>query len=275
MIKALNIPQFSIENFPDGTFRINTPELDSLAENEPIKLVWKYENDAELFVLTCITDNLHERTSNPIELCMPYLPNARMDRVHHETEAFTLKSFCRMINRLNFSKVSVLDVHSSVGIALLDRAVNLSPKPYIEKAIEIAGIDKTSDCVFFPDEGSCKRYSGLLDGFRHIGFGIKKRNWDDGKILGLDVIGDITEGSKVLIIDDICSYGGTAYYSALKLKELGCREVSAYFTHCENSIAQGKLFEGDLISRIITTDSLCTLDTQQYQKLNILSFDAE
>ena len=38
------------------------------------------------------------------------------------------------------------------------------------------------------------------------------------------------------MIDDIISYGGTMYYSAKKLKELGVGKIYAYATHVENSL---------------------------------------
>ena len=255
-------------NFPDGTFKIDIiiPEC-----TVPWKIIWKYENENELIQLMYITKHLRQQGYLPPELLMPYLPNARMDRVKDSSEVFTLKWFCEMINSLKFDTVSVLDVHSAVGEALLERAVINSPEKYIKQAIEMAGIDKDNDYIFFPDEGSCKRYSAFIPQFENVGFGLKKRDWKTGKILGLDIHGASPEGKNVFIIDDICSYGGTVYHSALKLKELGCKDVYAYFTHTENSIAKGELFKGDLIKGIYTTNSLCTLDTADYPKLHILN----
>lgn len=245
----------NVVSFPDGTLKIDIPEI-PVTDNSPIEIGYRDSFGSDLTLLIYITENIKERYSNPINLYMPYLPNARMDRVHEKSEVFTLKYFCKIINFLDFNKVTVLDVHSPVGSALLDRCENLSPEKYINSAVELSGIDRQNDYVFFPDEGSCKRYSGMFKDFRHIGFGIKKRDWKTGKILGLDVFGDSPENKNVLIIDDICSYGGTAYHSALKFKEIGCNDVYLYFTHCENSIYQGELLKGDLIKHIYTTNSI-------------------
>lgn len=269
LIQCINIlckPE--VINFPDGTFKIDV----NIPVNErPLKIIWQYENEAELIILMYTVNNLKERYAYPFELYMPYLPNARMDRVHKASEVFTLKYFCSVINSLGFEKVEVLDVHSEAGFKLLERAENRSPQRYIKTALDCERFDRDEDYIFFPDEGSCKRYSPLIKDFVHIGYGIKRRNWEDGKILGLDIAGESPEGRRVFIIDDICSYGGTAYHSALKLKELGCGDIFAYFTHCENSIAKGHLLEGDLIKRIFATNSLCTLDLKQYHpKLMLL-----
>lgn len=246
--------------YPDGTFKIDIPDI-PVTDDSPLEMVWTYRNETELSLLVYITENLKENYSNPINLYMPYIPNARMDRIKQKTEVFTLKYFCKVINFLGFNKVTVLDAHSPVSVALIDRCENLSPEKYINSAIELSGIDRENDYIFFPDEGSCKRYSSMFRDFKNIGFGIKKRNWSDGKILGLDVFGETPENKNVLIIDDICSFGGTVYYSAKKLKEMNCGKIYVYFTHCEDSIAKGELLKGNLLEHIYTTNSLFSIDS--------------
>ena len=124
--------------------------------------------------------------------------------------------------------------------------------------------------IFFPDEGACKRYSDMKI-IKELGlpisFGIKRRDWKTGKILGLDVIGEDFEGKNVLIIDDICSAGGTFKFSAIKLKELGAKDVQLYITHCENNIVNGELLKTDLISKIYTTNSICKIE---HDKIKII-----
>ena len=91
-------------------------------------------------------------------------------------------------------------------------------------------------------------------------FGIKKRDWKTGEIRGLDVAGEIehVQGSNVLVVDDICSKGGTFYFSARKLKALGAKNIYLYITHCENTILRGELLDSGLFTRIFTTNSIFT-----------------
>lgn len=260
MLKSGEIIYPEIIRYPDGTFKIDL-ELSGVSQNDYFRFTWKYEKEEEMLILIYLVKNVQERFPHAdTELYLPYLPNARMDRIHNDYEVFTLKYFCQMINSLGFSRVTVLDVHSSVGAALLDRCTNLSPEKYIREAIKSSGFDFINDYIFFPDEGSCKRYSGLFPECRHTGFGIKKRDWSTGKILGLDIAGDSPKDRNVFIVDDICSYGGTVFHSAKKLKSMGCKDIDVFFTHCENSIEKGELLKGDLIHRIYTTNSLCTLN---------------
>ena len=62
---------------------------------------------------------------------------------------------------------------------------------------------------------------------------------------------------NVLIVDDICSKGGTFYHSAKALKAAGAKSVSLYITHCEHSIVFGDLATSDgLVDHVYTTKSI-------------------
>ena len=99
-------------------------------------------------------------------------------------------------------------------------------------------------------------------------FGIKQRDWETGQILGLDVAGSVDKikDSRILIVDDICSRGGTFYHSAKKLKELGAKEIYLYITHCENTILEGELLTSGLIEKVYTTNSIFT---KEHEKIEV------
>jgi ribose-phosphate pyrophosphokinase len=64
-------------------------------------------------------------------------------------------------------------------------------------------------------------------------------------------------GRNVLIVDDICSKGGTFYHSAKRLKEAGAANIYLYITHCEQTIFEGELLKDDsLIKHIFTTNTI-------------------
>ena len=185
---------------------------------------------------------------------MPYIPHARMDRTKSSEDIFTLKYFCEVINSLNFDEVYVRDPHSSVSVALLDRVVCDDMGFWLNKCLQ--HIDCSNLVLFFPDEGAMKRYASLFTDYP-IAFGIKKRNWEDGKIVGLQVVnGDAVKGKDVLIVDDICSYGGTFYHSAKALKELGAERIDLYVTHLEKSVYGGDAYQRGMINHFYTTPSL-------------------
>ena len=67
---------------------------------------------------------------------------------------------------------------------------------------------------------------------------------------------EIVKDKNILIIDDICSKGGTFYYAAKALKELGARNIYLYVTHCEKTITSGNIYYGNEIAQIFTTNSI-------------------
>ncbi|MCL2496848.1 MAG: ribose-phosphate pyrophosphokinase [Clostridiales bacterium] len=252
MMKINDIP-VRIERYPDAT-----PRLNISADAEEIMLEWLYEKDEEI-ILWFIVKHLRERLGvKSLTLYMPYIPHARMDRVKNRQEVFTLKYFCEFVNSLCFDKVIVRDAHSPVSLALLNNVVS----EQLDKTIMelIAGLlDAKKDIVFYPDEGSYKRYAESI--IFPCAFGVKKRDWLTGKILGLEIQGQLpAQPFNTLIIDDISSYGGTFLHSAKRLKELGADKIYLYVTHCENSILNGELMNSGLLERIYTTQSIYSGD---------------
>lgn len=250
-----------INKFPDSTLLLKQRPWGNW-HNYQITIEWWYENNEELVALIYLVKHLNAHGINNIALFMPYIPNARQDRVKTPEDVFTLKYFADIINYLDFKQVRVVDPHSTVSEALINNIVTWTPGQYIRDAIQ----KSNPDMLFYPDEGSVKRYSSMAE--KEYVFGIKRRDWATGKIEGLDVAGcvDKIKDSRILIVDDICSRGGTFYHSAKKLKEFGAKEIYLYVTHCENTILEGELLTSGLIERVYTTDSIFT---KEHEKIEV------
>lgn len=158
----------------------------------------------------------------PVNLDMPYIPHARMDRVQELEDVFTLKYFCQVINSLHFDKVIVRDAHSNVSLALLDRVIDLSPIGEIKEAIKrTEKYEGEIPILFFPDEGAMKRYSVPPINLPYA-FGIKKRDWSTGKILGLQLMNsEVVKDNNVLIVDAAGDFSILSNYTATEVKEIG------------------------------------------------------
>lgn len=275
----VNKEGIDISNFPDGTKRIAIKNVLPINNNGTINttvcITWHYQRDEELSALVFIKKHLDSLFCEDIRLELFYIPNGRMDRTKDNKEVFTLKYFAELINWLNFKKVYVFDPHSNVSSALFNNLSVKNVKWCIDNSLEDIRVERTElPFMFYPDEGSMKRYSEMFN--LPYAFGIKKRDWKTGKIMGLEVSGgvDLVMNSDILICDDICSYGGTFYHSALKLKELGARNIYLYVSHCENSIFEGKfgseevnILETGLIERVYTTDSIIR---KEHQKIEVM-----
>ena len=257
MIKYNNKP-ININHFPDGTLLMK----EEVVLDRPAQITWHYENNEELVALYFLTKHIRSKGVTDVFLQMPYIPNARQDRVKQSEDVFTLKYFSQMINDLDFSSVTVLDPHSYVSEALIDRICVQSPKKYVDQAMGKIG---NQVLLFYPDEGAMKRYSSMFQ--QPYVFGIKRRDWSTGEIEGLSVSGrtELIADSTILIVDDICSRGGTFYHSAKALKELGAKDIYLYISHCENTVLEGDLIQSDLIKRIYTTNSIFTKTNEKVE----------
>jgi ribose-phosphate pyrophosphokinase len=251
------------KRFPDGTqmlldFKVDF-EVDALYRPTPIKIVWCYESEDEALTLLYIKKHLENNYKGNVELHMPYVPNARMDRVKSDKEVFTLKHFCWFINSLGFDKVYIMDPHSIVSEALIDNVCVLRPSNIISDVINKMHCLNDSEreiMIYFPDDGAYKRYKDLPC-FKDLNcvYGKKERDWNTGQILGIEIydkngckLTNELENCDVLMVDDIISYGGTLAYSADKLKAMGAAHISAYATHVEDSAINTE--KGTLLKRI-------------------------
>lgn len=258
MIKV-NGEAINIAKFPDGTYNLLNTDIHyilSKSRSKVISISWIYDGEEEMSLIYYIANYIKELHNHyKIDLLIPYLPNARMDRVGGEYEIFTLKYFCKFINSLKCNLVTSYDVHSNVGRALINKFTDVFPMLNISRAID----DSKPTLLYYPDEGAMKRYSNRLinSGIPYI-YGMKVREWSTGEIKGIEICGnkDLIKDSNILIIDDICSMGGTFYFSANKLKEFNPNKIDLYITHCEDFIYKGRLLNTDLISTIYTTDSI-------------------
>ena len=139
----VNDKQVEFTKFPDGTtsFRFS-PHLPTRMFAQPMEppifsITWKYDNDEECILLWYLTNHIRENNQRPIiRLSLPYIPNARMDRVKNADEVFTLKWFAEFINALGFDRVLVSDPHSNVSTALFDRVCVIDAQSNIRRVLD-------------------------------------------------------------------------------------------------------------------------------------------
>ena len=262
----VNGTPINFTQFPDGTTSFR---FDPNSENwydVGTAIYWKYDGDHECILLWYLVNHVRSVIGQDtyIHLVMPYIPNARMDRVKAADEVFTLKWFAAFINALHLDEVTVFDPHSNVAPALINNIRVVQPDKDIKNAISVIGDDNILLC--YPDEGAAKRYSELMDA--EYVFGIKHRDWRTGKIERLELTTPEKVAERnVLIVDDICSRGGTFTHTAAALKEAGAKEIFLYVSHCENTIFMGSVLTDGQITRVFTTNSIYR---GEHEKITVL-----
>lgn len=247
MIEINNQPLI-VSYFPNGEMMLRKKDIQTLFRADGSdNVVLYYENDSDLFNLMMLRKGMWFNAN----LHLPYVPYSRMDR-KSDHYVFTLKTFCKYINWLDFSQVFIYEPHSDVTPALLNRcrivpiAVNLLFK---------SPFNRYKHYVLYPDAGAHKRYSDEVKE-NHMLMGLKNRDFKTGKITNYEIVGSFPTGSTIYILDDLCSKGGTFMLAARALKELGAGEINLVVAHCESTILKGEILTTDLISNIYTTNSL-------------------
>lgn len=251
----------NIEIFPNGESRITIPNISPYRQD--IELI--YESDADLIHLMMVKKHLENnlygnlKKSNNFNLTMKYVPYSRMDRVKNSGFVFTLKYAMEFINSLGFDQVTILEPHSDVAPALINNVFVSTP---IKKLFNIAcleqGFDLDKDYIYFPDATAKKRQEdNFMKNYENILYGIKHRDFKTGDITGLEIQGNfknIKPDSKVFMIDDLTSYGGTFVFGDIELKKLGFDKSFLIVAHAERSCFEKKLF--DHIEKLYTTNSI-------------------
>lgn len=251
----LNEKQVEVKYFPNGEINLDESLVELIDEENIVQhLALRFEMNEDLVILTFVSEWLKEEGYDKQELHISYLPYSRMDRkVNHHL--FSLKYVAKMINVLNFEKVYILEHHSDVSIELIENAVPISyTKTLIEKAMTDISFNKETDIIIFPDMGAQKRYKNLLNDDIRLFVGFKKRDFDTGKIIGLELEGDDKPVGKALIVDDLCSRGGTFIQIANECTKLDIHDVSLVVTHLESNVYNGQIF--DYVKNVYTTNAL-------------------
>ena len=253
------------------TFPNNERRLDLSREILELKpglindVYWHYENDESIFELFLLDDAIHSR-GQVYNLYIGYMPYSRMDRIQNPGTAFSLDVLTRMITRMTKSilNIYVLDPHSPVTIEKLN-----SYRPGLaheidyslaEDVITYTGINTNDAWFVFPDKGAAKRYN--YEAYPNVIICEKVRDFATGKIEGIKVhIHKETkrpaENAPIIIIDDLCSYGGT-FVGAIKAVEndLGIKSDNNWLivTHAEEAMTEGSVPE--TFNKVFCTGSI-------------------
>lgn len=267
----VNGKELTVETFPNGESLIRTGfDFTGLKK---VFITLSYEDDRDLINLMFLKKHLDDRMvgKERIKLILRvlYMPYSRMDRVEKGSyRVFTLKHIADFINDLNFDSVRVHEPHSDVTPALLNRCVVIDKTLQLtEMLINELDFRGKDDYIVFPDATADKRYNHKLK-WRNTLTCNKHRDFETGKIESLDISGKKpTKPFRAIIVDDLCSRGGTFMLTAQKLKEMGATEIHLVVTHCEDSIHDGDILKTNLINCVHTTNSI--LVNTEHEKLSV------
>lgn len=220
--------------FPGGECHIRISPSDI---GERTKILANLFSSNDIMILLLTVDAV--RRTNPqtfIDLCIPYFPYARQDRVCNEGEALSLKVMTDLINSLKCETITIYDPHSDVLPALLNNCRTISLGKIIAKSPLAKIIKENKLTILSPDSGSEKKIREvsrelLLEGISaDVIYARKIRDTTTGDILATAVPGELND-RNFIIIDDICDGGRTFIEFAKEMKHKGARDIYLYVTH--------------------------------------------
>lgn len=240
--------------YPDNQPRVRWPVGAGAKKASEAFLIAITDYPKDFHAAMMFAETYKETTGLDVTLVIPNFPGARQDRRNFDGDVlFSAKYYARIVNSVGFKNVHVLDPHSDVVPALLDRCVVTN----VGMILQYAGLNGDSGffgdyaAVVAPDAGAAKR-AGVMA--KQLGVPVvqawKKRDTATGKLTGFGME-EIPE-SHVLVVDDMCDGGGTFLGLADVLDSDG-HSADLYVTH--GLFTQGTKYLRERYKNIITTNS--------------------
>lgn len=275
--------------YPDKTTSLvldAADAFDSFLKNCIVNVYYFYESPDEYLNIISVVNTLKEIGAEVIQLKIAYMPNARMDRIKVKGESFTLRDFASIINGLPIDAVYVFDPHSPVSELLLNKAT-IKTKDRMDWTLQDAITQHVNKLfsedkkfyIAFPDAGAQKRYQELIQKCKFdnqvVGsiIGVKDKDWATGEIKEVFTrfdYNEFIEDADVLIIDDICSRGGTFKYFIKDAQRHSKNfKFHLYVSHLEPAVLEGDLLTDKSLNlqNILTTNSLAYLWWRQEKNM--------
>lgn len=241
MIKVNKI-SLDFGEFPNAETLVKTGFLDRVATDEQgyISIEFRFKDDKSLMRLYFILNHLRQFYPK-FKLYIYYMPYSRMDRSQNGS-CFTLKYVSEMLNTVLCleDKVYIMEPHSDVTLQLLNNSERINVITPLMK--HILKLNPEIDMICYPDKGAKARFQD--DNVElPVVFCNKVRDFDTGEIVGLELDGDTNvDGKNILILDDLCSKGGTFYHTSNKLKQNGAKDVYLGVCHMEATVKYGDIY---------------------------------
>ena len=226
---------YEVKKYPDGSQYVIVG-----VGNE---LTFKLNNYSDLWTLNQINDVLlrHNRTC---VLTIPNLIDAQADKRFNLYESSGLRLVCDFLNNLEaFTEIYIFHPHNPEAVeGLMPYKVNIIDNyEFIKEVLTkipvgVEDIGKDNHLILMSsDAGGFKPLMKLADKLKWKGetySASKSRKYEYGHSRLIQEIGrQDFEGKDILIIDDICVYGGTFKGLAKMLRERNCGKLFLAVSH--------------------------------------------
>jgi ribose-phosphate pyrophosphokinase len=214
-----------------------------------------YPANDHLMELLIIIDALRRASARRITAVIPYFGYARQDRKVGSRSPISAKLVANLITRAGADRVMTLDLHAGQIQGFFDIPTdNLWSAPLMVRHMKDT-LDLANVMVVSPDVGGVARARGLAKRINAPLAIVDKRRERAGESEVMNIIGEVT-GHTCILIDDIVDSGGTLVNAADALIANGAKDVYAYITHGVLSGGAVARITASKLKELVITDSI-------------------
>ncbi|MBW5449047.1 ribose-phosphate diphosphokinase [Cohnella sp. CFH 77786] len=224
------------------------------------------ENLMELLVMV---DALKRASARTINVVMPYYGYARQDRKARSRDPITAKLVANLIETAGAHRVIAMDLHAMQIQGFFDIPVDhLLGVPILGDYFYEKELEKP--VVVSPDHGGVVRARRLADTLQAPLAIIDKRRPEPGVVEVMNIIGDVS-GRTAILVDDIIDTAGTIALAASALQKAGAKELYACCTHPVLSGPAIERLEASPLKEIVVLDTIPLRENHGSSKIRVLS----
>jgi ribose-phosphate pyrophosphokinase len=221
--------ELKISKYPDGSSYVVVQGFNAITHR-----VNTYE---DLWHLNQIVDAYNSCGVRP-DITIPCLIDAQADQRFNDCESFGLKLVLDFLAGMD-ANFTIFHPHNAgiVKFALPD-AVILDNTDFVRRCLQDIGVNRknmSENVLMSPDAGAFKTVIKLANDIDWMGetfSASKSRSWDGAESKLVQVIDRQDFGGKdVIIVDDLCVYGGTFKGLAKLLRERNVRSLYLIVSH--------------------------------------------
>jgi ribose-phosphate pyrophosphokinase len=262
---GLKLGRVLIETFPDGEIGVQILENVRGRDVFLLQTVAQHPN-LYLMELLILVDALKRASARSIAAVIPYYGYSRQDRKDKGRVPITAKLVANLLEKAGVTRVLTMDLHAEQIQGFFDIPVdNLYARPALADAVR--KLDLENLVIVTPDLGSIKLARGFAEHLKVDLAIVDKRRVNANHVEINALIGDV-EGRDVLLVDDICSTGGTLKIASWVCKKAGAKRVCAAVTH---GLMLGKAFEESAIEKMLISNTVPLPESADFSRIQIVS----
>ncbi len=262
---GVDLGKMIIETFPDG--EIGAQILESVRGRDVFVLQSIARRPSfYLMELLILVDALKRSSARSINVVISYFGYARQDRRGRGREPVTAKLVANLLEKAGVTRVLTMDLHTEQIQGFFDIPLdNLYARPVLLEAVKKLELERC--VVVTPDIGSIRLARSFAEGLKVDLAIVDKRRVNAKQVEMSALIGDV-EGRDVLLVDDMCSTGGTLKTASFVCKQAGAKRIVAAVTH---GLLVGKAFEESAIEKMLMTNTVPIEQGMDLNRIEIVS----